>query len=384
MIQQICILLIAIYSGEFIINKYQNLLMFITTIRDNYNFFCQLYYEHVCHENYDDNIAASHNHPKVEFKYEDKYLKEIRSLNKKWIFSNEENSTLQIKSDCYFNEYITYKTDRIEQINAEIINLNTELNQLNIDKKEYYINESSIDTNSSINKNINLVLSNITVLENELRQLKSDLNSNDILNNLRELANDQASKFIIDEKISKLKNCYIIENTPVGNVIMLYDIDRSLFKYYSDNNIPYRYLEVVCRKFVKSFNCRPLYIDMDEELLLIEEKWNKKQKEIDAVKNDKKLLISNETPVKKSAFAKFKSYNKNTSINTSMAAPSKNNIPLSNIKETEVKFVKEQANVYSRDGKFANFNFLQKIENKIFDKKLRMSFLDFKKMKSNK
>ena len=36
-----------------------------------------------------------------------------------------------------------------------------------------------------------------------------------------------------------------MEKTPVGNVLMMYDKDRESFKYFSDCNIPYRYLEVV-------------------------------------------------------------------------------------------------------------------------------------------
>jgi len=43
--------------------------------------------------------------------------------------------------------------------------------------------------------------------------------------------------------------------------------------------------------------------------------------------------------------------------------------------------MKESANRYTYEGKFANFNFLQKIDRKIFNKKLGISFADFKKMK---
>jgi hypothetical protein len=42
--------------------------------------------------------------------------------------------------------------------------------------------------------------------------------------------------------------------------------------------------------------------------------------------------------------------------------------------------LKERANRYTYEGKFANFNFLQKIEKKIFNKKLGLSFAEFKKL----
>ena len=67
-----------------------------------------------------------------------------------------------------------------------------------------------------------------------------------------------------------------------------------------------------------------------------------------------------------------------------MAAPPKNSIPNKSIiekKENEKILLKERANRYTYEGKIANFNFLQKIERKVFNKKLGLSFADFKKMR---
>ena len=67
-----------------------------------------------------------------------------------------------------------------------------------------------------------------------------------------------------------------------------------------------------------------------------------------------------------------------------MAVPPKNSIPnksVSKNKENEKILLKEKANRYTYEGKFANFNFLQKIEKKVFNKKLGLLFTDFKKMK---
>jgi hypothetical protein len=68
-----------------------------------------------------------------------------------------------------------------------------------------------------------------------------------------------------------------------------------------------------------------------------------------------------------------------------MAAPPKNSIPnksASANKENEKILLKERANRYTYEGKFANFNFLQKIDRKVFNKKLGLSFTDFKKIKN--
>jgi hypothetical protein len=180
-----------------------------------------------------------------------------------------------------------------------------------------------------------------------------------------------------------------MEKTPQGNVLMIYNIDRDTFTYYSDSSIPYRYLEVVGRKFVKMYNCRPLFVDMEEELRLFEEKWEEMRnaKEEEKKKVDEAKKIDQVLEPKKNVFAKFKSYNKDAGGKISMAPPPKNSIPnktTSESKENEKIILKERANCYTYEGKFANFNFLQKIEKKVFNKKLGFSFADFKKMKQQK
>ena len=191
-------------------------------------------------------------------------------------------------------------------------------------------------------------------------------------------------------RLDRVKNCYVIEKTPIGNVLMIYEKNRESFKYYSDSNIPYRYLEVVGRKYVKLFGCRPIFVDMEEELRLFEEKWDKEQEfkkikqEEDKKRRDEAVKNNQSVEVKKNVFAKFKSYNKDAGGKISMAAPPKNSIPNKNVnenKENEKIILKERANRYTYEGKFANFNFLQKIERKVFNKKLGLSFSDFKKMK---
>jgi hypothetical protein len=182
-----------------------------------------------------------------------------------------------------------------------------------------------------------------------------------------------------------------MEKTPIGNVLMIYDKNLNKFKYYSDSTMPYRYLEVVGRKYVKIFNCRPIYIDMEEELKLFEQKWEKEQElkkikeEEEKLKNEE-LKLNNEQNMeikKKNIFAKFKSYNKETSGQIGMIIPPKNNIIINSIpesKENEKLLLKEKANCYCFEGKISNFNFLNKIEKKIFNKKLGFTFADFKKM----
>lgn len=55
-------------------------------------------------------------------------------------------------------------------------------------------------------------------------------------------------------------NNFVLETTPNGNVIMKYNFERQSFEYYSDKDIPYKYLETVARKFVKLFFCFQNYV----------------------------------------------------------------------------------------------------------------------------
>lgn len=264
--------------------------------------------------------------------YEEKFLIEIRNMNKNFEFNEQELKLKQLK----FNEFF-------ENIKMEV---NKNLNDLNIEKK---------------------------------CQLEAE---------------EAAFTFIRKEHLQKIKHCFVMESSPLGNILMTYDIERETFKYYSDNNIPYRYLEVSARKFVKQFNCRPIYIEMEEEIKNAEEKWEKdkiakEEKEIEENKK-KEEAKKNNIPIieTKNVFAKFKSYNRESGTgHVSLAAPPKNSLPnKSNIKkqENEKIILKDNANRYTYEGKLANFSFLQKIDKKMFDNKLGMSFSDFKKIHQNK
>jgi hypothetical protein len=203
------------------------------------------------------------------------------------------------------------------------------------------------------------------------------------------LVEEKTNKFMIEQRLEKCKNCYVMEYTPLGNVLMFYDKDRETFKFYSDSTIPYRYLEVVGRKYAKQFGCKQIFVDMEEEIKGAEEKWEsqriEKEDRLEKERIKKEEAIkNNEKPIetKKSVFAKFKSYNKEAStghVNT--VAPPKNSIPnkLTEKQENEKVLLKERANRYTYEGKMANFSFIKKVDRKVVDKKYAMSFADFKK-----
>lgn len=326
-------------------------------------------------------------------RYEDKYLDIIRQLNKEWEFTEDEIKEKGILYEDFYQGYIKNIQSYIDEFNQQVNTYKKEIED-DVDTISYIencnddgddlIEETTLDERNEYRKE------QIKELTEKINELTNKINTDEGLNELKTESEKQSNHYIINKRIEKIHNCYVMEKTPQGNVLMIYDKDRESFRYYSDSTIPYRYLEVVCRKYVKFFNCRPLFVDMEEELKLFDEKWTKEYELKKAKEAEEKLkaeeAAKNNKPSeqKKNVFAKFKSYNKDAGGKISTAAPPKNSIPNKTTVETkegEKVLLKERANRYTYEGKFANFNFLQKIERKVFNKKLGISFADFKKMK---
>jgi hypothetical protein len=177
-----------------------------------------------------------------------------------------------------------------------------------------------------------------------------------------------------------LKNNFVMEITPLGNVIMCYSIDKQCFIYYSDSTIPYRFLETVARKYITTFKCKDLTIFIDESDEIEDEKIpTEKTPEVNNTIITHAIAPPPQPPTttKKNVFAKFKNYNHPNSIpSNSMIA--KNN-PNKTAKQSN-KEVKENKNKYISEGKIVNFSFIKKIDKKQIVKRLNTTFAEFKKM----
>lgn len=351
-----------LFFNDFIISCYNLLNSYSFLYNDQFYALCL---DDETNDNLNDEINKTKSEVKKQIKYEDKYLDDIRKLSKEWIFTEVENNEISKLSTIYYNDYKNIKLNRIKELEKEISQDNDSFNFVE----------------NTLEERIELINSDgIKIFQEEINQLNIELTSEESIIKLKTQSEEKAKKYIIDKRLDNLKNCFVMENTPIGNVILLYDKDRETFKYYSNCNIPYRYLEVVCRKYVKIFNCRPIFVDIEEELKLFEEK-QKEEKKKEELKNIKPFEMK-----KKDVFTKFKSYNKDGGGKISMAPAPKNSIPNKNIMDNkdEKILLKEKTNRYTYEGKSVNFNFLQKVEKKIFNKKLGLSFADFKKTIKNK
>jgi hypothetical protein len=255
----------------------------------------------------------------VVIPYEHKYLDKVRSIPNNYVFSSDETQIL-----------------------------NDKIVEISIEQKELQMK---------------LVLEEEEEEEDSRIQL---LSPDDVINKARD--------YVINARLNTLINNMIMENTPLGNVIMTYDNNRETFNFYSDNMIPYRYLETVARKYVITYNCRPLYIDMEEELKIYEKKM------LEQDENNEKTTQPPES--KKNVFAKFKSYNTEgkTGHVGKVAGPqnSVQNKDTGDKTKNRKIILKDKANRYSCQGKINNFSIIKRPEKKLLSKKLVMTFADFK------
>jgi len=286
--------------------------------------------------------------PKEEVKYENKYLNDIKNM-------------------------LQYSPDFTKQRDEKTIDILS-------------VNHIKVSNDIKVLKQRILKLDSFETQEREELNYKAQMLEYDLLNpNVAEME-EEALLYVQNSYLDGLLNSFVMEKTPLGNVIMYYNNKRGSFEYYSDNSIPYRYLETVSRKYVKTFNCVYLYVDMLNEL----NEFKKKEQQEEENKREK--LIENSAAAaatdcnRKDVFAKFKNYNKESGtgrVNT--AVPPKNSVPNNNMRKKEEKVqLKQNANRFTCQGKISNFKFLKTPERKVIDKKYATSFSDFKKMISIK
>lgn len=332
-------------------------------------------------------------------KYEDKYLEEYRKMDKQLIL-DETEKILKIQK---YNDFLKETTDAYYNIKSRELQKLLEVNNTKLDKYETSCDDYCIydgkDDDAYLGETkelrIKSLLNENKQIFGEIADIKKQLETKEVEIEISKSVEEKTNTFMLNHRLEKLKVCYVMEYTPLGNVLMIYDKERETFKYHSDNTIPYRYLEVVGRKYAKQFGCKQIFVDMEEQLKIAEEKWEKERIEkVDREEKERILKeesIKNQKPIeqKKNVFTKFKSYNKEAGtghVNT--APPPKNSIPnkFTEKQANEKVLIKERANRYTYEGKFVNFNFLKKVDRKVVDKKFALSFADFKqlqKIKSN-
>jgi len=139
------------------------------------------------------------------------------------------------------------------------------------------------------------------------------------------------------DELILLQKSIVMENTPMGNVILFYFHEKEQFIFYSDRKeVPYKYLDAVARKYIKMFDCKMIYTAVDEEL----ESQKKKYEEI---KEERKIKRPERTEKKRDVFANYKNYNMKTDT------------PL----KEEDYLIKENINKFKWGGFLKDYQFIQ-------------------------
>ena len=337
--------------------------------------------------------------PVEPVKFEDKYLEKFKQFSSDYFFNEDE---LSIKA----NKYIEFKAEW--EVNQKKVYDNT--NNLLIETQKI------IAIGSVINDELKDALVKYFDIEEDYKEDPANIDfdelyiyvENDNQKFLSELElikkvewsseleaeiQERALNHVLELKLEGLVNNYVLESTPLGNVFMRYNNQKKSFEYYSNNNVPYRYLETIGRKYVMTFRCKALFVDLDEELKKASDKKELKElKEKDKKELREKELKEKEQKESKDFRPTFKSYNNDLKMDKTMmkgrpGLPPQIKVNLPNVSgsnEGEKQLLKENANRYTWISRLSDFPMLKKVDRKTVDKNYAMSFADFKKSKEIK
>jgi hypothetical protein len=184
--------------------------------------------------------------------------------------------------------------------------------------------------------------------------------------------NDHIQKLVKFETkniiIARYSPKYVMENTPIGYVIMTYHMKDGVFQYYANRTISYAYLEVVARKFACMFDMRYVYVDMQAEL---DEQEALPESEKEATKIAK-YLDGYHNKVKKNPNEKGFVPAAPPKLPKSVAIVKTNATP--NTKKT----LKSKSNTFVHIGRLNDFSPLPPRKATLVTKKQKLSYRDFK------
>jgi hypothetical protein len=397
---------------EKLLNKYfpytETVKQKITFLIDFYNFICKNnpllldFYDSVNEEDIKEKRVEEKVEEKAKQKFENKYLEKFKTFSNEFYFNEVELEDEQKEYERIKIETEKKRFDSISQILEKLAKINeieeqggisketdkmfTEnLNNFGIDKLlEYFdLQEDYDDDPDNIDfEELYIELSKEkNALNIELKEIESKTVTNDEFKEI-------ARKIIINKKLDKFVDNYVLENTPMGNIYMRYNNSKGSFEYFSNNTIPYRYLEPVGRKYVMTYWCKPIFVDIEEELKRAEIKYTEDMKKKEEDEKRRQEDIKNNP---RNVMARMKSYNKDTK-NQAATQPIKNRsssnvLPpqikatIQNVNQTsEKQLLKENANRYTWEGRLTDFCPLKKIDKKVVNKSLSMTYADFKRM----
>lgn len=327
---------------------------------------------------------------KEEAKYEDKYLIKFKSFPNEYNFTDDDNMVKRAKFEELKHDFLKTQSIGLKETNDKLNKIAIIFNNGGItsiqgveELTKYYNIEAEYD-DSPEDYDLQELINELTEIRDELTIKHQEFS--DMVFSAEE-AHETSKQYILDKKLNKYINNYVIEATPLGNVYMRYNHSKKSFEYFSNNTIPYRFLEPIGRKYVMTYFCKPLFIVVEEELKKAQIKKDGEKEEKEREEKEKADKGEKST---NNLFAKMKSYNKesgssqmnvkNRQPNMPLPPQIRANLPNVNGSSSDAMLLKENANRYTWEGRIANLSILKKVERKHVDKNHQMSFADFKRI----
>jgi hypothetical protein len=318
--------------------------------------------------------------------FETKYLEKYKKFPNNFIFYDFELEDEKVEYEKLKTEYYETNNALINEIKDAITKITTIEYMSDVEQQraaliEYeYTSDENIEEEAICSLLFNYKTEKLTELKTVTDNIKPD-----------EQFWSEARDIIVNKKLDKYIDNYILEYTPLGNVYMRYNNDKKSFEYFSDKSIPYRYLEVLGRKYIMTYWCKPIFVDLEDELKKAEEKYdeNKKKKmeddrikEMEIINNPKRILaqLKNYNKVSKEQTIRPRQMKNRENSNAILPPQIKSNLPDIN-KTSDKQLVKDKANRYTWEGRLINFSPLKKIDKKLVDKNLGLTYADFKKLR---
>ena len=200
-----------------------------------------------------------------EIKYEDKFLKEFRDMNKELTLNESEQELKALKTQEYFKEINDSYMNKIEEIKFKIHENTNKLTKYEGSDDDYCIYDGK-DEDAYLGETkelrIQTLLDENNNLNAELDVLKQNIDTTNCLDAISKQVEEKVNAFMFDHRLEKLKNCFVMEYTPLGNVLMFYDAFKMGFSFYSDEKtISYDILNAIAMKYVTMYRCLDFFVD---------------------------------------------------------------------------------------------------------------------------
>lgn len=314
--------------------------------------------------------------------YENKYFDKFKNFTNEYSFDKKDFEYEKNEFDKLFKYHLSSIETLNYNIHCHTSNLNTlvdnkedfekELSEKYLDGEMEKMDDENDNTDFDVEvyndyEKLSYLKEQIANQRYKLEKMSSELSilKEKTEEELQYEIKEKSHTNMIENKLNQFINNYIIEYTPVGNVVMRFNNNKKSFEYFSNHSVPYRYLESIGRKYVLTYKCKNIFIDMNEELEKVK-KLNEMKNDEEKNGGDKKNKLMKKPQVFKS---QYMSVNKKIDIPPNRSSQSIIN-PINNV-EIAVK----DSNRYTWEGRFGDFKIIKS------DKKTDKNIISFKEFK---